>query len=97
MCAFLHGATKAWIEEQKVPYAFKEGEWVGYDNEESFQLKVCSCLFHGMVIGLDRELCVVIELNETDVGTLKSNPMGFHRSILSLDPRLFSIWDGCSW
>ncbi|KAJ7332998.1 hypothetical protein JRQ81_015178 [Phrynocephalus forsythii] len=34
VCAFLHGATTAWIEKQKVPYAFKDGEWVGYDNEE---------------------------------------------------------------
>ncbi|KAH0618843.1 hypothetical protein JD844_018340 [Phrynosoma platyrhinos] len=39
VCAFLQGATKGWIEEQKVPYAFKNGEWVGYDDERSFQLK----------------------------------------------------------
>uniref|UniRef100_A0A8D0BG44 GH18 domain-containing protein n=1 Tax=Salvator merianae TaxID=96440 RepID=A0A8D0BG44_SALMN len=40
VCSFLQGATKAWIEEQKVPYAYKNGEWVGYDDERSFQLKV---------------------------------------------------------
>nr|XP_060629025.1 acidic mammalian chitinase-like [Anolis sagrei ordinatus] len=39
VCTFLQGATKGWIEEQKVPYAFKNGEWVGYDDEKSFQLK----------------------------------------------------------
>ncbi|XP_070601503.1 acidic mammalian chitinase-like [Erythrolamprus reginae] len=39
VCTFLQGASQAWIEKQKVPYAFKNGEWVGYDNERSFQLK----------------------------------------------------------
>ncbi|KAM3840533.1 acidic mammalian chitinase-like [Vipera latastei] len=39
VCGFLQGATKAWIEQQKVPYAFKNREWVGYDDEKSFQIK----------------------------------------------------------
>ncbi|KAM6456735.1 acidic mammalian chitinase-like [Liasis olivaceus] len=39
VCAFLQGASKAWIDEQKVPYAFKNGEWVAYDDERSFQFK----------------------------------------------------------
>ncbi|XP_061488237.1 acidic mammalian chitinase-like [Rhineura floridana] len=39
VCSFLKGAIIAWIEEQKVPYAFKNGEWIGYDNERSFQIK----------------------------------------------------------
>lgn len=39
VCTFLQGASTAWIEKQKVPYAFKNGEWVGYDNEKSFQIK----------------------------------------------------------
>uniref|UniRef100_A0A670ZBJ1 GH18 domain-containing protein n=1 Tax=Pseudonaja textilis TaxID=8673 RepID=A0A670ZBJ1_PSETE len=42
VCAFLQGASKAWIKEQKVPYAFKNGEWVAYDDEKSFQFKVRS-------------------------------------------------------
>lgn len=28
------------LEDQKVPYAVKENEWVGYDNKESFTTKV---------------------------------------------------------
>ncbi|XP_077190716.1 acidic mammalian chitinase-like isoform X2 [Paroedura picta] len=39
VCTFLQGATLSWITEQKVPYAVKDMEWVGYDNERSFQLK----------------------------------------------------------
>ncbi|XP_066480749.1 chitotriosidase-1-like [Tiliqua scincoides] len=39
VCEFLPGATKSWIEAQKVPYAFKNRDWVGYDDEESFKLK----------------------------------------------------------
>ncbi|KAL7985301.1 hypothetical protein Chor_003871 [Crotalus horridus] len=39
VCTFLQGATKAWIEKQKVPYAFKNREWVGYDDEKSFHFK----------------------------------------------------------
>lgn len=29
-----------WEDEQKVPYAYKDNAWVGYDNVESIQLKV---------------------------------------------------------
>lgn len=29
-----------WIEDQKVPYAAKGTEWVGFDTRESFQTKV---------------------------------------------------------
>lgn len=39
MCEFLSGASKGWIKEQKVPYAFKNRDWVGYDDEESCKLK----------------------------------------------------------
>uniref|UniRef100_A0A8C3HWI6 GH18 domain-containing protein n=1 Tax=Chrysemys picta bellii TaxID=8478 RepID=A0A8C3HWI6_CHRPI len=39
VCTFLKGATTRWIEAQKVPYAFKDREWVGYDNERSFEIK----------------------------------------------------------
>uniref|UniRef100_A0A8D0P796 Acidic mammalian chitinase n=1 Tax=Sus scrofa TaxID=9823 RepID=A0A8D0P796_PIG len=40
VCTFLNGATKVWIEDQKVPYAYKDTEWVGYDNIESYGYKV---------------------------------------------------------
>ncbi|KAF3856111.1 hypothetical protein F7725_016834 [Dissostichus mawsoni] len=34
------GATLAWDSVQEVPYAFKQGTWVGYDNVRSFQAKI---------------------------------------------------------
>uniref|UniRef100_A0A8C3VMV6 Acidic mammalian chitinase n=1 Tax=Catagonus wagneri TaxID=51154 RepID=A0A8C3VMV6_9CETA len=40
ICTFLNGATKVWIEDQKVPYAYKDTEWIGYDNIESYGYKV---------------------------------------------------------
>ncbi|XP_001381999.2 acidic mammalian chitinase-like [Monodelphis domestica] len=40
ICTFLPEATTAWIEDQKVPYAYKGNEWVGYDNIESYKHKV---------------------------------------------------------
>uniref|UniRef100_A0A8C5DAS6 chitinase n=1 Tax=Gouania willdenowi TaxID=441366 RepID=A0A8C5DAS6_GOUWI len=40
ICGFLNGATVQKIEDQKVPYAFKNNEWVGFDNKESFETKV---------------------------------------------------------
>lgn len=43
ICTFLqNGATQAWDAPQDVPYAYKGNEWVGYDNEESFKIKVRS-------------------------------------------------------
>ncbi|XP_059188548.1 acidic mammalian chitinase-like [Centropristis striata] len=40
ICTFLNGATVQLIEDQKVPYAVKQNEWVGYDNKDSFGTKV---------------------------------------------------------
>uniref|UniRef100_A0A7N9AM55 chitinase n=1 Tax=Mastacembelus armatus TaxID=205130 RepID=A0A7N9AM55_9TELE len=40
ICTFLKGATVQMIADQKVPYATKENEWVGYDNKESLETKV---------------------------------------------------------
>uniref|UniRef100_A0A4W2HY15 GH18 domain-containing protein n=1 Tax=Bos indicus x Bos taurus TaxID=30522 RepID=A0A4W2HY15_BOBOX len=40
ICTFLSEATNAWIEDQKVPYAYKDTEWVGYDNIRSYKYKV---------------------------------------------------------
>ncbi|XP_027877221.1 acidic mammalian chitinase-like isoform X5 [Xiphophorus couchianus] len=39
VCTFLDGATTHWIEEQKVPYAVKGNEWVGFDNMQSYEIK----------------------------------------------------------
>ncbi|XP_067388001.1 chitotriosidase-1-like [Emydura macquarii macquarii] len=40
ICTFQKGATTERIEEQKVPYSFKENQWVGYDDKESITTKV---------------------------------------------------------
>ena len=41
ICGFLKdGATEVWNQAQDVPYAYKGNQWVGYDNEKSFQIKV---------------------------------------------------------
>uniref|UniRef100_A0A8C2GJA0 chitinase n=1 Tax=Cyprinus carpio TaxID=7962 RepID=A0A8C2GJA0_CYPCA len=40
ICGFLEGTSTQWIEDQKVPYATKNGEWVGFDTKESFETKV---------------------------------------------------------
>lgn len=40
ICTFLKEATYAWIEEQKVPYAYKGNQWAGYDNIKSITTKV---------------------------------------------------------
>ncbi|XP_067913406.1 acidic mammalian chitinase-like isoform X2 [Heterodontus francisci] len=39
ICTFLKTATKRFIADQKVPYAFKNNQWVGYDNQQSFTTK----------------------------------------------------------
>uniref|UniRef100_UPI0037E816DD acidic mammalian chitinase-like n=1 Tax=Semicossyphus pulcher TaxID=241346 RepID=UPI0037E816DD len=40
ICTFLQGASVHMIEDQKVPYAVKQSEWVGFDNKESIETKV---------------------------------------------------------
>ncbi|MGH0179421.1 UNVERIFIED_CONTAM: hypothetical protein FKN15_001705 [Acipenser sinensis] len=40
ICGFLEGATLVWNTPQQVPYAYKGTEWVGYDNQKSFEIKV---------------------------------------------------------
>ncbi|XP_075471486.1 acidic mammalian chitinase-like [Ascaphus truei] len=37
---WLKGATVEWIADQKVPYACKGNEWVGFDNQQSYEHKV---------------------------------------------------------
>ncbi|XP_052036875.1 chitinase-like protein 3 [Apodemus sylvaticus] len=40
ICSFLkEGATEKWNANQEVPYAFKNLDWVGYDNVQSFKKK----------------------------------------------------------
>ncbi|KAL7837324.1 hypothetical protein SRHO_G00270350 [Serrasalmus rhombeus] len=39
ICGFLEGTKIQWIEDQRVPYATKNGEWVGFDTKESFEIK----------------------------------------------------------
>lgn len=36
----MKGTTLQWIEDQKVPYATKNSEWVGFDTKESYETKV---------------------------------------------------------
>ncbi|XP_072522638.1 acidic mammalian chitinase-like [Salminus brasiliensis] len=40
ICGFLEGTKVQWIDEQRVPYATKGNEWVGFDTKESFEIKV---------------------------------------------------------
>uniref|UniRef100_A0A3Q3FFN8 Acidic mammalian chitinase n=1 Tax=Labrus bergylta TaxID=56723 RepID=A0A3Q3FFN8_9LABR len=40
ICTFLQGASVYLIQDQKVPYAVNQNEWVGFDNKESFETKV---------------------------------------------------------
>ncbi|KAG8451049.1 hypothetical protein GDO86_003363 [Hymenochirus boettgeri] len=40
ICSFLkQDATVVWNSPQDVPYAYKGSQWIGYDNEKSFQIK----------------------------------------------------------
>ncbi|KAM4797428.1 acidic mammalian chitinase-like [Rhinophrynus dorsalis] len=40
ICTWLKGTTTKWIQDQKVPYACKDNEWVGFDNQQSYNCKV---------------------------------------------------------
>ncbi|XP_075469783.1 acidic mammalian chitinase-like [Ascaphus truei] len=40
ICNWLKGTTVKWIADQKVPYACKDNEWVGFDNKQSYECKV---------------------------------------------------------
>ncbi|XP_070758922.1 chitinase-3-like protein 1 [Enoplosus armatus] len=39
-CSFLKGSSVQWIDGQKVPYAVKGNQWVGFDNQRSYDAKV---------------------------------------------------------
>ncbi len=38
---------RKWSDEQKVPYAYNQTEWVGYDDELSLKIKVKIEIFTG--------------------------------------------------
>ncbi|XP_067863874.1 chitinase-3-like protein 1 [Heptranchias perlo] len=40
ICDFLKIANKRWINDQQVPYAFKDNVWLGYDDQRSIDIKI---------------------------------------------------------
>ncbi|XP_077583099.1 acidic mammalian chitinase-like [Stigmatopora nigra] len=40
ICGFVKDTTIQWIDDQKVPYATKNNEWVGFDTTDSYETKV---------------------------------------------------------
>ena len=42
ICKYLknNNWTRVWSHENQVPFAFKDNQWVGYDDEESVKIKV---------------------------------------------------------
>uniref|UniRef100_A0A673H7M5 Acidic mammalian chitinase-like n=1 Tax=Sinocyclocheilus rhinocerous TaxID=307959 RepID=A0A673H7M5_9TELE len=47
ICLFLNGGVVQWIEDQKVPFSIKGGDWVGFDNLRSFEIKIKYLQEHG--------------------------------------------------
>lgn len=49
ICDFLHedNTTLVWDNEQQVPFAYREDQWVGFDDERSLKTKVTDifCMF----------------------------------------------------
>lgn len=46
VCQFLHdGAKSVFDDESKVPYAYKDREWISYDDVTSVYYKVCMYIF----------------------------------------------------
>ncbi|GFR87630.1 acidic mammalian chitinase [Elysia marginata] len=42
------GWNVEWIDEQKAPYAYGQGEWVGFDSPDSFYIKAVTVLQEGL-------------------------------------------------
>lgn len=40
ICFNINSWTRHWVDEQKVPYAVKGNQWVGYDDLESIEYKL---------------------------------------------------------
>ena len=43
-----NGWTEVWLDEGKVPYAYGDGDWVGFDNVESIIYKVDMARSYGV-------------------------------------------------
>ena len=43
-----NGWTEVWLDEGKVPYAYGDGDWVGYDNIKSINYKVDMAKTYGL-------------------------------------------------
>ena len=63
----MKGATIGWIEDQKVPYAHKNNEWVGFDTKESYEHKV------GMTVTLLLDYIVVPTVQYITFSVTKQN------------------------
>ena len=60
ICDFiLRGAKSFWIEDQQVPFAVLDDQWVGYDDDKSVQLKV------GLEPTADQHMCKCYMYNES--------------------------------
>ncbi len=42
-----HDWNYVWIEEQKAPYAYRDDQWVGFDDRNSVKYKVDSFSYGG--------------------------------------------------
>ena len=43
-----NGWTEVWLDEGKVPYAYGDGDWVGYDNVDSIIYKIDMARSYGV-------------------------------------------------
>ena len=43
-----NGWTEVWLDEGKVPYAYGDGDWIGYDNIDSIIYKVDMARSYGV-------------------------------------------------
>ncbi|XP_076456716.1 putative chitinase 10 [Babylonia areolata] len=46
-----HGWTRVWLSDQRVPYAFRDDQWVGYDDPYSLRVKVQALINHYHLAG----------------------------------------------
>lgn len=60
------GAYFQWDDEQKVPYAYLDDQWVGYDDERSIRNKVSSPPFQSYASKSSSEVKTRFRLDEMD-------------------------------
>lgn len=74
-CSFLEGTSVHWIKAQNVVYAFKGNQWVGFDNQRSYDAKVRPFLlnYDQMSPALALTLCPLLG---PQVTFLKSRQLG---------------------